>query len=334
MVAASEIKERMMNFLRLKGPSLPIQIARDLGMDSLFVSAFLSELVDDKKVKVSSLKVGGSPLYFLAGQEKDLERFYNYMHPKEAEAFILLKDNKVLRDSEQEPAIRVALRAIKDFSAGFNRNSEIFWRYLQIPEEEAFILSEKKYFVKSIDKESIEEKKPIEIKNENVIEIKEEKEGEKEDEKAEEKTETKEEKPKKPKRERVKKEIKENREISEFKNPLAAFEKPKKEKEKSEFALKVIDFLKENHFKIIEEIEHGKKEYKCIVQMNSILGPINFLTEAKEKKTVTDADLQKFLSEAQAIPLPALVLYTGELSKKAAEYYEKYFSILKTKKIE
>ena len=82
----------------------------------MFISAFLSELTNQKRIQVSSLKVGGSPLYYMRGQEEKLEDYYKYLHPREAEAFLLLREHKVLKDGDQDPATRVALRSIKDFS--------------------------------------------------------------------------------------------------------------------------------------------------------------------------------------------------------------------------
>lgn len=326
MVIVNEVKTKIIEFLRARGPSLPIQIAKELKMNSLFVSAFLSELAGEKKLKVSSLKVGGSPLYFLEGQEQDLEKFYNYLHPKEAEAYLLLKENKVLRDSDLEPAIRVALRAIRDFAFAFKDNEEIYWRYLTVKEPEVI----ERFSVRKIEvKEPVKELVKEPVKEEIKREIKETEEREKE----------KEEKPVKKKRQRKELvEIKhtEDKKLEEFENPLVAktIEKPKKEKPKSEFVLKVIKFLEKNNFKIIEEKEYKVKEYNCVVQISSELGPINFLTQAKDKKSISDEDLRKLLSESQKIPIPSLVFYTGELSKKAKEYCEKYSSILKVKRIE
>ena len=72
-MVTNENHEKIVEVINEKGPSLPIQIARKLSMNSLFISAFLSELVNSKRIKVSHLKVGGSPLYFLDGQEEQLE---------------------------------------------------------------------------------------------------------------------------------------------------------------------------------------------------------------------------------------------------------------------
>jgi hypothetical protein len=257
-------------------------------MNSLFVSAFLSELIQEKRIKMSNLKVGGSKLYLLPNQQESLEKFYKFLHPKEAETFLLLKEKKILKDSEQEPAIRVALRSIKDFAIHFKENEEIYWRYLTFSEDEA---------LKKITK-------PLEIKSKQ-------------------KSETKTTKPKETKTKQT-----------SFQNPLIIKQKkPKKQKPKSEFVEKIIRFLSTNH-KIIQEDNYKPKEYNCRVQIKSELGPINFLTQAKDKKTISETDIKKLLSNAQSIPLPALILYTGTLSKKAQQLAKDYQSILKTRKIQ
>ena len=66
----NENHEKIINIIQEKGPRLPMQIAGELKINSLFISAFLSELSNQKRIKISHLKVGGSPLYFLAGQEQ------------------------------------------------------------------------------------------------------------------------------------------------------------------------------------------------------------------------------------------------------------------------
>ncbi len=294
---ANETHEKIIEVLKNKGPSLPIQIAKELSINSLFISAFLSELADEKRIRVSHLKVGGSPLYFLEGQEEKLEPYYKYLHPKEAETFLLLKKNKLLKDSEQEPAIRVALRSIRDFAVGFKKNEEIYWKYILIPENEIReILEPKETKKESKQKEkskNISEPKP----QETII---------------------------------SKKDIK-----NEFQNPLIiSTKKTKKQKPKSEFVQRIINFLNQNNLKIIQEKDFKAKEYNCIVQIRSELGLIDFLTQAKNKKTISESDLKKLLSNAQKIPLPAFLLYTQEISKKAKEYLNKYSSILKVKKIE
>jgi hypothetical protein len=133
----SEIKEKIISSLRKNGPSLPVHIAREIESSSLFTSAFLSELVSEKRVRISNMRVGNSPIYYLQGQEPKLENFSNHLKGKEKEALMLLKDKKFLKDSTQDPAIRVALREIKDFATPFKNSNtgEIIWRIYNVSEE-------------------------------------------------------------------------------------------------------------------------------------------------------------------------------------------------------
>ena len=301
MLDSKEVHEKIINILKENGPSLPINLSKKIGMSSLFISAFLSELTNEKRIKVSHLKVGGSPLYFLEGQEEQLEPFSRFLHPREAEAFLLLKKNKTLKDSEQEPAIRVALRSIRDFSIGSKQNDEIYWRYFSTPESKITNSKEdtSEKLLETLDKNPKKQTNQIKkiTPKENIKIVK-------------------------PKQETV------------FNNPLVIKEKTKskKEKPKSDFVQKIIQILKE-HYQIIEEKEYKPKEYNCLLKIKSELGPISFLTQAKDKKSISETDLKKLLSNAQSIPLPALFIYTGKLSKKATEFAEKYFSVIKLRKI-
>ena len=159
---AKDVKEKILSFLETQGPSLPIPIAKHLGMSTLFASAFLSEIASEGAIKISKMKVGGSPLYYTPSKEAMLENFSNYLGSKEREALALLKENKYIRDNEQHPAIRVALRGLKDFAFAFKKNDIIYWRYLtsredEMPQEE----------IKRIQEEKIEpETREIEFKPE------------------------------------------------------------------------------------------------------------------------------------------------------------------------
>src|SRR3989344_7538679 len=133
-------KERILATMRLSGPSLPVRIAKSLGISPLFASAFLSELKSEEKLKISNMRVGSSPIYYLSGQENQLENFTMYLNQREKEAFHLLKENKLLEDSELEPVVRVALRAIKDFAipvrVRIDGESKLFWKFFSINDSE------------------------------------------------------------------------------------------------------------------------------------------------------------------------------------------------------
>ncbi|GAG42180.1 unnamed protein product, partial [marine sediment metagenome] len=115
-------------------------IARAVGLSPLFAAAFLSELKAEQKLKVSSMKVGSSPIYYLEGQEEKLEGFIEHLNFREREAFLLLKGVGVLEDSLQTPVVRVALRAIKDFAVPVKvrvgGELKLFWKYFLLGDEE------------------------------------------------------------------------------------------------------------------------------------------------------------------------------------------------------
>ena len=136
MVDAERIKEQILSSLKIRGPSIPVHLATEIKSSILFTSAFLSELVSEKKVKMSNMRIGSSPIYFLPGQETMLEKFSEHLKSKEKEAFLLLKENGFLIDSTQQPAIRVALRGIRDFALPFKSQDSIIWRYFLVPETE------------------------------------------------------------------------------------------------------------------------------------------------------------------------------------------------------
>jgi len=154
----SEIKEKIISVLRKNGPSLPVHIAREIESSMLFTSAFLSELAAEKRIKISNMKVGNSPLYFIQGQDPMLEKFSQYLKSREKDAFASLKERKFLEDNEQEPAIRVALREIKDFAVPFKKEGEIIWRYFTVSEKE-FKIKEKPKLIAKKETKKIEPEK-------------------------------------------------------------------------------------------------------------------------------------------------------------------------------
>ncbi len=135
-----QIKERILSILENKGPSLPVKIATTINVSPLFSSVFLSELYEDKRVKMSNMKVGSSSLYFLQGQEAKLEEFSEYLSPREKEALFLLKNAGILEDEKQTPVMRVALRAIKDFAIPVrvkaNDAEKIVWKYFALSDKD------------------------------------------------------------------------------------------------------------------------------------------------------------------------------------------------------
>ena len=133
-------REIVLNFIQRNGPSVPGQVYKELGMDTLLTSAFMSELVINNDLKVSSVKFGGSPLYYIVGQEAQLEKYVEILHEKERKAVQMLKERLVLRDVKLEPVIRVALRNAKDYAkplfVTLAGQKEIFWKWYLLKDSE------------------------------------------------------------------------------------------------------------------------------------------------------------------------------------------------------
>ncbi len=132
------MRDKVLAFVKSRGPVIPMQVAKDLGKDTFYAGAILSELLNSKIIKISSAKIGGTPVYYFPGQEEKLSALYNGLPQKEKEAFNLLKEKKMIADRELEPAHRVAMRMIKDFAIPFyDSNQTIMWRWYLHKTEQA-----------------------------------------------------------------------------------------------------------------------------------------------------------------------------------------------------
>jgi len=170
----SQIKNKIVQTLKFKGAMLPAYIAKEVGLDMLLTSAFLSELISEKKIKASYMRVGSSAIYYLSENFQDLEKYAEHLKSKEKEAFKLLKEKQFLEDEKQEPAIRVALRQLRDFAFPFEVNEKIIWRYFIIPkveykkQEKNIEIILKKPTIKTPEKENAKEinifDKKVEVK--------------------------------------------------------------------------------------------------------------------------------------------------------------------------
>ncbi|MFH1400090.1 MAG: hypothetical protein ABIH41_01095 [Nanoarchaeota archaeon] len=133
--------EKVLEFVRLRGPVVPSTIRKALGADTMIIGAMLSDLKSQDRIHISSLKVGGSPAYYTPGTEARLETLKKYLNEKEQRALDLLKAQTVLQDSELTPLMRVAMRAIKDFAKSVevtaNGQKHLFWKWHLLANTEA-----------------------------------------------------------------------------------------------------------------------------------------------------------------------------------------------------
>jgi len=317
-----EIRSKILSIMRIKGPCLPVHIGREINMNTMFASAFLSELAGDKEIKISNMKVGGSPLYYIPGHELQLERFSNYLSGKEKEAFLLIKDNKILEDTKLEPAIRVAIRGMKDFAhpliLNVSEGQRTFWRYLSLTEDDAKklveeIVTKEKPFIKEtpVSSPALEAQKiPVKPSLEKpLLELEEPFQ-----------------KPvslEKSRQERKPKDIASETPILELKLLPASLSPKPNTPERTLFASQAIALLDSKNIEVLEDKDIQKKDYSAIVRLNSDIGKLKLLAVCKNKKRLNEQDIIQALQKSQELKLP-LLLCAPSLDKKAEAYAKNY----------
>lgn len=325
-INAKDVKEKILKFLRERGPCLPVHVAKHIELNSIFTSAFLSELASEGAIRISDMKVGGSPLYFTPDKIDLLENFVNHLGPKEREACLLLKSNGILQDAAQTPVIRVALRSLKDFAVPIKKEGKIIWEYFtfkgkledpeqQKPKQEIAELKAEEP-VTQVAKE--QDKIPEPIKDDELKKVKEELEE------------------KKKELENIMHELQKDKE----QDKKMKSEKPKKAKKKAglikktklideKFLKEVKAILKEREIELLDIAHFDKKQVFARV----LVGDKEQLLAAFDKKKVEDSDLIKAHKRASSLNLPYTLLSRGELSRKTKEAIEAYKNLTSIEKI-
>lgn len=330
------MKDKIIQFIKTKGPVLPSQIAKILETNIIIASAHLSELVSNGKLKISHLKVGGgSPLYYLPGQEKKLLNFTDNLDPKDRKTLEKIKEKRILREKDLDSFTRVSLRNIKDFAkplqVKIKGQKELFWRFFTIDKEEALQLIKEKITGKKqkvINKESEEEKQRTEKKEpekrpeeeEKSQEEKTDTEKEKSKEKKQDKTSQKENKTEPPDKTETKKQKKEQDKKERQKEEK---ENKNKEKPKTKFNQKIHDFFKEKNIEIIkEDIIRKKSDTEFILNVPTVIGKVKYFCKARNKKRCTDKDVSQAYAQGNIKNLPTLFIYTKNITKKGKKLKE------------
>ena len=126
--------EKVLAYMRQQGPVLPTQVAKVLEKDTFYAGAILSDLLSKKIIRITTAKLGGSPVYYLPEHQEKLSLLYQHLPMREKEAYDMLKEHKILKDEETQPAIRVALKALKDFAVPVQIGNTFYWRWHLEPE--------------------------------------------------------------------------------------------------------------------------------------------------------------------------------------------------------
>ncbi|PIN78608.1 hypothetical protein COV16_05780 [Candidatus Woesearchaeota archaeon CG10_big_fil_rev_8_21_14_0_10_34_8] len=309
-------KDNVLQVVKMKGYVVPSDLTRQFHVDTFIMGAVLSDLVREKKLIISHVKVGRSPVYYPPEHKSKLQDLYNYLNEKDKQVYDLLKKEKVLRDTDQSPLIRVSLKTMRDYSKPIEvtvgDKTQIFYKWYLATDQEVHsaltnILasdikstqSENKSAILNpiIERKLVEEKVVIEkpIVKENPIKkevvggpvIKE-----------------------KPAESKIidKKE--------ETQKHLEEADVPLNLQFDDQFAQEVVSYFTKKdiqiiHFKIIK-----KGEIDCVVKIPSPVGNITYFCKAKKKKKCNEGDIATAFVAAQMKKLPVLLLTPGIFPKK------------------
>lgn len=321
--------DSIITLLKKKGPLVPNDIKKELKGDTLLFGAMLSEMKSRGRVKLTHLKKGSSPFYYLPGQEAMLEKNFELLNPKDQDTVRVLKEKKVIQDNGLELIRRVSLRQIKDYAKEFSISTKegdyLFWRYYLISEEKATEILKERFAPKPAP-----EKKPESVVEEKTPKHPQKKVEETPPESSQPKVKTK---PSKP----TPKVVVDVAVVKHEEDQKTLSETVKEEigkLEQTPFYNTVRGFFKQESIGVEEErVEKKGKEYDFVVRVPSAVGQMKMFCRAKEKKKMTEGDVAPALLKAKQRDLPLLFLARGDFTKKSKVMMKKEYSGLILKQI-
>ncbi|MFH2021131.1 MAG: hypothetical protein ABIJ34_06955 [archaeon] len=301
-------KDQVLSIVKENGPLIPRDVVKIVGGDTFITGAVLSTLVDSKAVRMSHAKIGGTPVYYVVGQEPKLEKLYQYLNEKDKKAYDVLKENKIIRDIDCDPLLRVALRNIRDFAkpleVQIGESKEVFWKWHLFTNEESEPIIRQIITGKTPDKSIQREIAIPEIAIPPIEKIKEE---EKPIPKISEK-------PKERPKE-IQEKIGQEEKSKEFINI------------EDDFYSRIQKIFKDKGIVILEtQIIRKKSDIEMIINIPTPVGAMKYFCKARDKKKSNDKDLSSIYVQSQVKKMPTLYITTGDLTKKAEEQLVTTFS--------
>ena len=297
-----DYREQILVMAQVK-PLLPGDVAKALSTNLIMASAMLSELADNKKLKISKLKVGSSPLYFLPEKAELLENFVGSLNEKDRKTVEILKNALVLRDCALDPLTRVSLRQISDFSKPVevlvNNKTELFWKWHLLSDSDAELrIKQILYFEeKKVEAQTlVVEQKPV-LQIQTAVKLVADKQMQNS-------------------------EHFKNSELAtvvDVQTNQVVYKQKIPKISKNEFFSKISSFFDGNKIKILEQFQLKISEFDFVIELPSPVGQLTYYCKARNKKKITGADVSAVFVQGQLRKLPSLLLTDGELNKQGKE---------------
>lgn len=346
-----DYRQRALDYLRSHGPSVPVAVGKHLGTNSMLAGAVLSDLKEKGELRISRLKVGGSPLYYLQGQETDLLKFRNHLDAKEREVLTELEQRQVMRENACSPLQRVALRNSQDFAipldVTFKGGKETFWKWFAVPDADAegIIRSminpqseeapAKKTATHPTQQQSLHHEAPMRpapVQStptpSRVTQTPTPKTT------ASPTTQTTVAAPAAhvptPQHAPATAPLPQSNLLEEQQH-LA----PPQASASDDFLMSLHRFFAQNNIKIVsQQCVKKKAEYDFVLRLPSSVGELTYYCKAKSKRRISDMDISAAFVQGQLRKLPVLFLSPGELAKKAQELISHELHALTYKRVE
>ncbi|MEM1988883.1 MAG: hypothetical protein QXS41_03530 [Candidatus Woesearchaeota archaeon] len=299
-------QEKILNYLKINGPSLPAEIKNAVGIDLIILGAILSEMARSKQILMSIGKIGGSNLYYLPGQEEKLKRLYDYLKEPEKEIFKKLENEKILEEKSLSPVESLAITKIPDFAkrieVEINNEKSVFWKWYLLDDE-----SFKKILEEKFNQNNKIQEKSKEIENEKATKYN-----------SEEKTKVIEEKEKKtvdekPNEEKTKTILKKHYEQILHENENLV--KNLKVKNQNH----IIEFLNEKNI-VIKSVLMNAQNYAILLAENDLM---KFVLAIHDKKTISENDIILLLGYCSLHNLSGILICSTFLKSNVMEVAKK-----------
>lgn len=329
------ILDRILELVQKNGPTLPVDIASKLGMDSFLASAYMQQLVEQGKLFAGKERVGGSQIFFIPGQEASAElRIRTLLEASKKTARTFSKEvsnNPEVQKKREEFAARLSEIESKERKSKLvephavpQPGHKVMPITIKHVSEEVGDIPERAVGGLMMPKPHIKEPIP-EIKPETKTEMP----------KTELASHVEEVHYEAPKLEIVKPApIEDGPGFQKLLEPKS-FKKPEKPMEPSPLVDAALAMLVDAGADIIsKELKKKGKEADIIFDMPTKIGNLKMLAAVRYKKSITDADLSMAFAEGTNMKLVVVFITNGKLTKPAQAYLQSISGLLKFKQIE
>jgi hypothetical protein len=132
------VNDKVISFLKTHGPSLPVEIGKEIGYNSFITKAILLELINEGKVKKSKRTIGGSLVYYLEGQENAMrKRIFEEIGIPDKKVLKMLKEKGSVLVSDMSPHERAFIKELRDFISVEKKEEDfLISHHAYVPEKE------------------------------------------------------------------------------------------------------------------------------------------------------------------------------------------------------